>query len=194
MKQKILIGCALAFFLAIQFLYFWELRRGISFSLMFFMLTAFSVLGAVWIYKFVKAARHNFRHRNRNVMLIIVGLVLLATLFKPFGLIDYENWNSCDVLVAVEKSSETCSRTLRLKDNNAYTQMFSCFSISKERGTYTQNGDTVFFKNHSEKYDYGIIFRHKISAKYIGRLIMHRYKETHHEIDTVGFLITKLKV
>lgn len=194
MKQKILIGCALAFFLAIQFLYFWELRRGISFSLMFFMLAAFSVLGVIWIYKFMKAARDNFRHRRRNVMLFIVGLVLLATLFKPFGLIDYENFDGTDVLVATENNRDGCNRSLKLKDNHTYVQVFTCFSISKDRGTYIQNGDTVFFKDHPEKYDYGIILRHKISARYIGRLIMHRYKEAHHEIDTVGFLITKLKV
>jgi hypothetical protein len=192
-KQKILIGCALVFFLSIQFLYFWELRRGISFSVMFFLVVTFAVLGAVWIYKVVKAARHNFRHRNRNIMLIIVGLVLLATMYKPFGLIDYENWNSCDVLVAVEKNAVNCNRTLRLKDNFTFTQIFSCFSISKDRGTYTRRGDSVFFTNHPDKFDYAIIRKPQTASNNIGWLMMHRFKEAHHEIDTVAFLITKLK-
>ena len=160
---------------------------------MLLLLSVFALLFVIFLYKFFKSALGGFRHRRRNVMLIVLGFVLATTAYRPYGLIDFESRLAPDALVAVQDGDKGCTRVLKLKMDHTFTQTFTCFSIDVDRGTYIRNDDTIHLLGHPEAYDYAVIKRYSNAGKYFGSLVLYRYKDSPHEIDTATFMITTLK-
>ena len=107
-----------------------------------------------------------------------MAVVLLLTYWKPNGVIDFENWEGKDLLVADREGAANCTTTLKLKSNNKISVRIICFGISKISGTYAVKNDTIFFSNlskgrHDFNYQFALIRKIETqNKKILGELVL----------------------
>ena len=108
--------------------------------------------------------------------------VLISTVYYPFGLINFKNFDENDIFIAVREGTANCSTTFRLKENNKFTELNVCFGTTEIKGAYSLKGDTIYFtnvdlgRNEKEYYKFAVV-KHSDSPnkKIIGYL--ERYKD-----------------
>lgn len=72
-------------------------------------------------------------------------IVLILTFIKPFGIIDFEKFESKNILIAEREGVAGCSMTLKLKENKKFTAKSVCFGMTETIGQYEIKKDTIFF-------------------------------------------------
>ncbi len=189
LKVKGLIITTLVFFLLVNTSYYLEGKLGL------FAFPAFSLLAAVYLGLAIALLRQlylTFKERfNQKKRFIVIGLlttVLLLTILKPMGLIDFDKLEGNDVLVAEREGAANCLTTLKLKDNFTFRERIGCFGLTEIKGTFRVLQDTIYFDNvefgrhENEFYKFAVIKPTKSNnSKILGDLI--RYKNIS---DTVG--------
>lgn len=150
LKDKKLIITAITFFLIINTAYYWQGKLGFLALLVFLILfVVFIVLGILLLKEIYYAIVEKFKDKNRLLKIGIVLSILLLTFFKPFGLIDFEKFEGNDILIAKKEGVANCMTTLKLKDNNKFTEKSVCFGMNEIKGNYNFKNDTIFFENVS---------------------------------------------
>lgn len=104
------------------------------------------------------------------------------------GLIDFDQFEGNNVLVAQREGAANCMTTLKLKDDFTFKEQSICFSVTENNGNYHLQNDTIYFDNvsvgvHEDKfYEFAVIEPSKFdkSGKYFELI---RYKNL---TDTVG--------
>ena len=89
-----------------------------------------------------------------------MSLVIGLTIYKPFGLINFDKIEGKDLLVAQREGAANCMTTLKLKENRNFVERSVCFGVDKTNGTYDLKNDTIWFSNISrgnEFYKFGVI-------------------------------------
>ena len=115
-------------------------------------------------------------------------IILLLTFLKPNGLVDFEKFESENILIAQREGAANCMTTLKLKKNNKFTEKTVCFGMSEINGDYKYRNDTIFFENvnlnmeENEFYKYAVIRPSKLFKNY-KQLAIARFKNTK---DTIG--------
>ena len=133
--------------------------------------------------------KEDFKNIKRLFCIGIIFIVLLLTYLKPFGLINFEKFESKDLLIAYKEGVANCSTRLKLKENGKFNERNVCFEISEISGEYVLKNDTIFFKNinseQNEKYyEFAIIKKVNISNSNKIKLI--RYNNQN---DTIGNIL-----
>ena len=103
----------------------------------------------------------------------------------PLGVINYEDLQGEDLLVASLEGVANCQTVLKIKKNNKFIQTSLCFGVDKWSGTHQIVGDTVKLNyidtvDLNKKFAYGLIKLTK-NKEYIkiGRILMFQsYKDT----------------
>lgn len=189
MKDKKLILTAITFFLIINTAYYWQGKLGFLALLAFLILfVVFIVLGIVVLKEIYYAIIEKFKDKNRLLKIGIVLSILLLTFFKPFGLIDFEKFEGKDILIARREGAANCMTTLKLKDDNKFSEKSVCFGMNEIKGNYNFKNDTIFFENVSlnleddEFYKFAIIRPIKQHGNN-KNFVLVRFKNTK---DTIG--------
>ena len=147
MKNKTLL-LTLLFFLIVNTSYYWSAKLGFGAMLAFLILCcAFLALTIELISKLYKASQENFKNTQRDITIVVILVVLATTLFKPFGLINYESFESKNILVAQREGVAGCMTTIKLKENNQYKLKEVCFGNTEFTGKYSIKNDTIYFEN-----------------------------------------------
>ena len=159
-KLKWITAGCIVFFLVINTSYFWSKEVGIwliPLSLLL-VITYLCFLVIIFIQIF-KAAKEKGCNNKRLYTIFLLTVVLLLTAIQPKGIINYEKWESKDLLIAKSKGAANCSTTLRLKPTNQFTFTTVCFGIEEIKGVYKINEDTIFFEstNGKKMYHFGIV-------------------------------------
>jgi len=187
LKDKKLIITAIAFFLIINTAYYWQGKLGFLALLVFLILfVVFIVLGILLLKEIYYAIVEKFKDKNRLLKIGIVLSILLLTFFKPFGLIDFEKFEGNDILIAKREGVANCMTTLKLKDNNKFTEKSVCFGMNEIKGNYNFKNDTIFFENVSlnleddEFYKFAIIKPSKLfgDSKHLALVRFKSIKDT----------------
>ena len=76
-----------------------------------------------------------------------MSFTILAVIFKPSGLFDFELLEGKDLLIAGREGVANCHTTLQLKEGNEFVEKSICFGMTEVRGNYQIKEDTVFFSN-----------------------------------------------
>jgi hypothetical protein len=131
-------------------------------------------------------AKEDFKNINRLFCIGTIFIVLLLIGLKPFGLINFEKFESKDLLVAYSEGAANCSTRLKLKENGKFNERNVCFQITEICGEYVLKNDTIFFKNvNSEQngkyYEFAIIKKENISNS--NEITLVRYNNQN---DTIG--------
>lgn len=75
-----------------------------------------------------------------------MSLCLLLIIIKPNGLIDFDQFEGTDRIVAQAEGAANCTSRLKLKTNEKYILESICFGIEKSKGEYKIIKDTIYFK------------------------------------------------
>lgn len=90
-------------------------------------------------------------------------IVLILTFIKPFGIIDFEKFESKNILIAEREGVAGCSMTLKLKENKKISAKSVCFGMTETIGKYEIKNDTIYFydiklgRNDKEFYKFAVL-------------------------------------
>ncbi len=170
MKSKALFISTIIFFLLVNTRYFWDPWLDWAGMFLFgFLLIAYCLLALALLVQIIFSWSEKFKNKRRVALIFIMIFVLGSTLWKPMGVVDFESFESKDMLVAYSgKHTANCTQTIKLKIDKSYKIESICFGIHKETGTYTFKSDTVKFhvtrsysSGGNEEYAFGVIKRSK---------------------------------
>ena len=148
MKNQTLLNATITFFLIHNTSYFWEGKIGVFGMLTFLLLKGvFFILLFILIYQIGKLLQEKLANRQRLMLVGVMFLVLTAAFLRPNGLINFDQLEGKDVLVAQRAGGGNCLMRLKLKDNQKFIEKSFCFGVHETRGRYELKGDTVFFTN-----------------------------------------------
>lgn len=148
MKSKSLIITTIIFFLVVNTTYFWEGKLGIfAFPAFLLLIIIYFGLAIALIIHLYLAIKEKFDNKTRLLCGGILATVLTLTFFKPFGLIDFDNLEGNDILIAKREGAANCMTTLKLKDDYTFRERDVCFGLTEIKGTYYFKNDTIYFDN-----------------------------------------------
>jgi hypothetical protein len=154
--------------------------------IMTILIGSFLILGIILIGQLIKLLKKDNSRITRIVSIIIGGLVLLTTYIKPYGLIDFTQFEPETKLEASRKGGGNCNQKLKLYVDQTFTERERCFSTSTTKGNWKLLNDTIYFSNVSkgasieEYYSMAIIKQSSISGSMKS---LHRFKSKN---DTIG--------
>ena len=164
MKRKVLIITTIVFFLAINTTCFWEGKLGLlAMPALLILILVYIGQAIVFLKELIFAIKERFVDRYRILTLGLLTAVLCLTFLFPFGIINFEKLSGNDLLVAQREGSANCMTTLKLKDNNTFTEKSICFGVREIRGNYKIVHDTIYFENvdlgrhHDSFYQFAVI-------------------------------------
>jgi len=181
-KQKGLFIATILFFLIVNTNYYWEGKLGFfAFPTFFLLMIVYLVLAFLLLRQLLFAFRKKFIDKQRLVIISILLVVLTVTFLKPNGLINFDKLQGKDLLVAEREGAANCMTTLKLKENNTFTERTVCFGVMEIKGNYELKGDTIFFKDigfvrHESGYYKFAVIRKSDSekTKYLGDIVMYK--------------------
>jgi len=185
--QNALLLSTLALFLLVNLRHFWEAETGALAVPVFIVLAlAYFVLAVFCGVRLLRGFRDGFSDKN-NTRTSVVLLLLLALIgWKPGGLIDFEQWDGEDLLIAQREGDANCLTTLKLKADHTFREKIACFGIKETNGRYEIRNDTIFFPapdsgrgEAQEYYAFAVIKK----SNYSDKDALFRYRN---ETDTAG--------
>jgi len=196
MKNKWLIITAIAFFLIISTNNFWEGLLGLLALPVFLLLGIFYLILLInFIRHFVFASKEKFADKHRVLILCFLLFVLSIVAIKPYGMINFDNLQGKDVLIAQQEAVANCTTTIKLNEGGRFVIRDICFGVTDIRGKYTIKNDTIYFDYGKTKRRRGSYYAFAVpqdlnvtSDKYIGTLMMFSDKT-----DTVGYPLRIIK-
>ena len=128
--------------------YYWESKLGLlSFPTFIVLVLVFLVLLVVLLRQFVFATKVKFADRQQLLIITLLTITLGLAFSKPAGFIDFDKFESNDILVAQHEGAANCMTTFKLKENNQFTEKSVCFGMTEIKGDYKIINDTIYFAN-----------------------------------------------
>jgi hypothetical protein len=171
MKNNNIILSAIAFFIFINTSQLLDSLLGVwVMPLTLFAFIIFLLLFVVLIVQFSTAINEKFKGKDRNLLIALLTIVISLTIYKPYGLIDFEDMDNNDLLIARREGISDCIMLLKLKENGTFMKRNACFGMEKLTGDYAIKEDTIWFTNCTKKgsfYEYGILKERNDTTKLI---------------------------
>ena len=164
MKNKILLLTTFILLLIVNTTFFWEGKLGFfAMVLSLILVIVYGVLIISLLYQIYLAIREKFNCKQRLISISIVAVVLVLIYIRPDGIINFEKFQGNDLLIAEREGAANCYTTLKLKENNKFSEKSICFGVSEITGKYSIKGDSIFFsdvqlgRDKSEYYQFAVI-------------------------------------
>lgn len=146
-KSKSLVVISITLFLILNTLYFWDKYLGPFNLLIFFIVVGtYIFLSACLLYHIIRSAIERLKDKSRLHLVALMAVILILIAWKPFGIIDYKQFEAKSLLIAEIEGAANCHSVLKLKENNHANIRHVCFGIEENEGTYRVSNDTVFLK------------------------------------------------
>jgi hypothetical protein len=181
-KNKKLLVVALACFVGVNTYYFWETFLGpLFFPLLFVFLITLLVSFILLFREIFIVIREKFGDRQRIYRLLAVAILLGLILFRPSGLIDFEELEGKSVFYAWHKGVAGCGSKLKLTADHKYYVKEVCFGVEHRSGTYAIANDTIKFtpsnlNSTNRYYNFGVIKVDTAKAGKKGPAFLHLYR------------------
>jgi hypothetical protein len=189
LKNRGLLITTIIFFLIVNTTYYWEGKLGLfAFPVFLILVIIYFGLAIAFIRQIYFGIREKLKDKSRLLIILLLTLVLTLTFFKPFGLLNFDELEGENVLVAEREGAANCMTTLKLKDNFTFRERNVCFGVTEIKGNYHLQNDTIYFDNVSvgrhenEFYKFAVIKPSKFN-KDGKHFDLTRYKSL---TDTVG--------
>lgn len=164
MKNKGLIITTIIFFLTVNTAYYWEGKLGLfAFPAFLILFAIYLALGVALVIQLYLAIKEKLVNKRRYILIGFLTFVLILTYFKPFGIIDFDELEGENVLVAQREGAANCMTTFKLKNDFTFKELNVCFGVSEVNGTYKISNDTIYFesvkrgKQEDIRYEFAII-------------------------------------
>jgi len=158
---KVLLIVTILFFIVVHTAYYWEGKLGeLAFPAGLILVLLFVVLSIITAYQVYFVIKDRLRNKLRNYTFAALLLALSLTIYKPFGLINFESLEGEDKLVAYKEGVASCGITLKLRDTGKFYMKEVCFGVDEVRGDYKIKGDSILFSEINSRdriLGYGII-------------------------------------
>lgn len=118
----------------------------------------FLLILAILLRQLFLSFNENFADKSRLLLLLFMGFALTSCLFFPTGILNFEKFESQNLLVASREAGANCKISLKLKENNTFSEKTVCFGTSETSGKYSFRNDTIFFEEVSLGRDEGYIY------------------------------------
>ena len=142
---NVVLVLTLLFFVVLNTAYYWEGMVGGMALIIFLCLALLFVVLIITLISYIYfLIKERFKNKLRNYTFIVLILVLSLTIYKPFGLLDFESFEGDDSLVAYREGVAGCAMTFKLKDTGRFFLRETCFGVDKTRGSFKIKGDTIF--------------------------------------------------
>ncbi|MFT5914011.1 MAG: hypothetical protein ACI81T_000498 [Bacteroidia bacterium] len=125
-----------------------------------------------------------FSVRQNEMRPLLIVLVLIY--YKPYGLIDFEKFESKNLLVAEREGVANCFTTLKLKEDSTFIEKTTCFVVNEIKGTYRQNGETIIFSTSKKYAEFAILEQYPQDYRQRYTTALTKYE---HIQDTVGYTL-----
>jgi hypothetical protein len=189
LKNKGLIITTIIFFLLVNTTYYWEGKLGLyAFPTFIFLAILFVGLIIALLRQIYFILKEKFTKRHRLYLVGLLTIVLSLTVYKPFGLVDFDNLEGGDLLIAEREGAANCMTTLKLKDDLTFRERNVCFGVGEIKGSYHLQNDTIYFdkvqfgRHENEFYEFAVVTPSKFD-KDETHFNLTRYKNMS---DTVG--------
>jgi hypothetical protein len=148
LKNKKTFILTLLFFLIVNTRYFWEVKLGIFvLPAIILLFVAYVGIGIGLIFQVFYLIKEKGTEKSRLINSFALLCVLSLTYWKPFGLINFEEWESDVILVAKREGAANCMTTLKLKKDFTFSEKISCFGVSETTGKFRIQRDTIYFEH-----------------------------------------------
>jgi len=115
-KNKILYAITIIFFLIVNSSYYWKSNLGfISLPISLILFLVYLGLCIITIRYIFLAFKERSKNKKQMFSIGLLLIVLILTFIKPFGIIDFEKFESKNILIAKNEGVAGCSMTLKLK-------------------------------------------------------------------------------
>jgi len=147
----------------------------------------FIILG-IALYQIIKLAFEKPKHYQRLIFIGVIIILNFLSLAEPIGLIDWEKYESQNILVADREGTANCRTILKLKADNKLKYISRCFGVDFHLGTYRFKNDTLHFQlkrdlGYMDKLSFATLVKsEKDSSKY-NRLILHENYESKRKLS-----------
>lgn len=163
-KNKILYAITIIFFLIVNTSYYWKSNLGfISLPISLILFLVYLGLCIITIRYIFLAFKERSINKKQMFSIGLLLIVLILTFIKPFGIIDFEKFESKNILIAEREGVAGCSMTLKLKENKKFTAKSVCFGMTETIGKYEIKNDTIYFydiklgRNDKEFYKFAVL-------------------------------------
>ena len=170
LKNKKLITITIIFFLIVNTSYYWKSNLGfITFPISLILFLVYVGLCIATVRYIYFAFKERFKNKDRMFSISLLLIVLTLIFIKPFGIINFEKFESTNVLIAEREGVAGCSMTLKLKENKKFIAKSVCFGMSETIGQYEIKNDTIYFydvelgRNENEFYKFAVLKPSKIN-------------------------------
>lgn len=93
------------------------------------------------------ASEEKVGNNQRYVTIAVTALVILLVGYRPFGMINFERFESKDLLIAQREGVANCMTTFQLKENKRFRERSVCFGVTTKEGQYSIHNDTITFSD-----------------------------------------------
>ncbi|RXR31250.1 hypothetical protein EQG68_10205 [Flavobacterium piscinae] len=148
MKNKGLLLAIILYFLIVNTSYFWESHLGLL-AFPFYLILGVVYLGFIFVFirNIYFLIKENFSEKKRFITCGLLLLVLTLTFLKPKGIFDFERLESSNILEAQSEGAANCTTVIKLKKDYTFNKRSICFGVSKVKGNFIFQNDTIYFKN-----------------------------------------------
>lgn len=178
MKRRSLLIFTITFFLGVNTSYFWSGGIPPPWSLLILLLLIglYGVLIVALVLQVAYASEEKFRNKQRYANIVVVALAVFLVGYSPTGMIDFERFESKDLLIARREGVAKCMTTVQLKKNKRFRERDVCFGVKKVEGRYSVHNDTITFSDiDKDFYKFAVIKpSDSLSGGNIGDLILYR--------------------
>ena len=148
MKVQTINIITILFFLFVTTQYYWDSNLGLLAMVAYlFLLIMFFILAIIGLYQIFKLYKENFKNLKRIVSITLQFAILLIVYIRPYGIIDFEEFEDTTILEAGREGGGNCNTKLKLFANNTFEEKERCFATSKITGKWEMRSDTIFFRN-----------------------------------------------
>lgn len=145
------------------------------------------------IYVFVHillSVKEKLQQKKRLFLIGYMVIVLTLAFCYPQGIIDFERFESTSVLIAGKEGAANCTTTLKLRENNTFTEKSICFGISENSGTYFLKHDTIFFQYNRTRENSNALYAFAVIQKRENNQVLYLHSSYS---DTSGTLLRIVK-
>lgn len=138
------------------------------------------ILAGAMVWQGYKVTEEKFSNIERNITVVVVAAVVGLAIYRPFGIINFKQFESKDLLIAEREGGGNCTITVKLKEDKTFRERDVCFGVIKTEGQYAIRNDTITFSdiessNDKDFYKFAVIKpSDSLSGGHIGDLVLYR--------------------
>ena len=190
MKRKKIISFLILTFFGIWFFqYFLSYVPGaFTIGVLLIGLSLWFIILGIALYQIVKLALESPKYYQRLVFAGVIIILNFLSLAEPMGLIDWEKYESENLLVADREGTANCRTILKIKADNKFKYISRCFGVDFHLGTYKFKNDTLHFQlkrdlGYMDKSSYATLVKSQKDSTTFNRLILHENYESKRKLS-----------